>query len=99
MLTRRFSRLTNGFSKLLRNHAAAMDLYVGYYNLCWHHEALGQTPAMAMGVTDHQWTQEELVRECLARCDRRHAPARMGSQRYAEIVCRGGICREAAPTG
>jgi IS1 family transposase len=97
MLTRRFTRLTNGFSKLFRNHAAAMDLYVGYYNLCWRHETLGETPAMAMGVTDHQWTQEELVRACLDRSDRRHPPLRTGSQRYAEIICRGGVCSEARP--
>ena len=95
MLTRRFTRLTNGFSKLLRNHCAAMDLYVGYYNLCRSHETLGQTPAMAVKVTDHAWTVEELVAECLKRSDRRHPPRRIGSQRYADIVCDNGLCREA----
>jgi IS1 family transposase len=96
MLTRRWTRLTNGFSKILRNHAAAMDLYVGYYNLCWRHESLdGATPAMAVGVADHVWTVEELVRACLKLSDPKHPPIRMGSQRYAEVICEFGRCREA----
>lgn len=94
MLTRRFTRLTNGFSKILRNHCAAMDMYVGYYNLCRVHETLGQTPAMAMKVTKHAWTVDELVTECLKLSDREDPPIRSGSQRYAEIVCRFGYCKE-----
>ena len=87
MLTRRFTRLTNGFSKVLRNHAAAMDLYVGWYNLCRKHETLGGiTPAMAMGVTDHVWEQGEFIGECLALTDARHPPVRFGEQRWAEVV-------------
>lgn len=94
MLTRRFTRLTNGFSKILRNHCAAMDMYVGYYNLCRVHETLGKTPAMAMKVTKHAWTVDELVTECLKLSDRENPPIRMGSQRYAEIVCKFGYCKE-----
>ena len=61
MQQRRFTRLTNGFSKKLENHAAAVALYVAYYNLCRVHEALRTTPAMALGVTDHIWTIGELI--------------------------------------
>ena len=58
---KRFARLSNGFSKKLENHAAAVSLYVAHYNLCRVHEALRVTPAMQLGVTDHIWTVGELV--------------------------------------
>jgi hypothetical protein len=61
MQQRRFTRLTNGFSKKLRNHKAAVSLYVAHYNLCRVHEALRITPAMALGVADHIWTVAELI--------------------------------------
>jgi len=65
MQQRRFTRLTNGFSKKLRNHNAAVSSYVAHYNLCRLHEALRITPAMALGVTDHIWTIGELVEAAL----------------------------------
>ena len=65
MSQRRFTRLTNGFSKKLDHHVAAVGLYVAHYNFCRPHEALKVTPAMAQGITDHIWTIGELVRECL----------------------------------
>jgi IS1 family transposase len=61
MASRRFTRLTNGFSKKLQNHVAAVSLYVVHFNLCRVHESLRITPAMAMGLTDHVWTIGELV--------------------------------------
>jgi len=61
MQQRRFTRLTNGFSKKLENHEAAVALYVAHYNLCRVHETLRITPAMQLGVTDHIWTIGELV--------------------------------------
>jgi hypothetical protein len=61
MGSRRFTRLTNAFSKKLTNHVAAVSLYVAHFNLCRVHEALRITPAMAMGVTDHVWSIGELV--------------------------------------
>lgn len=61
MQSRRFTRLTNGFSKKLENHKAAVSLYVSHYNLCRVHEALRITPAMALGVTDHIWDIGELI--------------------------------------
>ncbi len=57
----RFAGLTNGFSKKLRNHRAAVALYVAHYNLCRVHETIRMTPAMALGVADHIWTIGELV--------------------------------------
>jgi len=60
MASRRFTRLTNGFSKKLENHVAAVSLYVAHFNLCRVHEALRITPAMAIGITDHIWTIGEL---------------------------------------
>jgi len=58
---RRFTRLTNGFSKKLDNHCAAVSLYTMHYNFVRKHEALLQTPAMALGVADHAWTIGELI--------------------------------------
>lgn len=61
MQQRRFTRLTNGFSKKLRNQKAAVALYVAHYNLCRIHETIRITPAMALGVMDHIWTIGELI--------------------------------------
>ena len=66
MASRRFTRLTNGFSKKLDNHAAAVALFVAHYNLCRVHETLRETPAMALGVTDHAWPVGKLVTTVLA---------------------------------
>ncbi len=72
MATRRFTRLTNGFSKKLDNHCAAVSLYVGYYNLCRVHESLSpnaknqQTPAMVLGLTQRPWSLGELLDAALA---------------------------------
>jgi hypothetical protein len=61
MGSRRFTRLTNAFSKKLANHMAAISLYVAHFNLCRVHESLRITPAMAMGITDHIWSAGELI--------------------------------------
>lgn len=65
MQQRRFTRLTNGFSKNYLNHCAAVALYVAHYNLCRVHEALRVTPAMQLSVTDHIWSIGELVEAAL----------------------------------
>jgi hypothetical protein len=65
MQQRRFTRLTNGFSKKLNHHVAAIGLYVAHYNFCRVHETIRQTPAMALGIADHVWTIGELVAACL----------------------------------
>jgi IS1 family transposase len=61
MSMRRFTRLTNGFSKKLENHAAAIALHYMHYNFCRIHKTLRVTPAMAAGVTDHVWEISEIV--------------------------------------
>jgi hypothetical protein len=57
---------TNGFSKKLDNHVAAVALYVAHYNLCRTHEALRTTPAKALGVADRAWSIAQLVDAALA---------------------------------
>jgi IS1 family transposase len=66
MGSRRFTRLTNGFSKKLDNHVAAVALYVAHYNLVRHHEALRTTPAKALGVVERAWTIGDLIDAALA---------------------------------
>jgi hypothetical protein len=66
MQQRRFTRLTNGFSKKLESHVAAVGLFVAHFNLCRVHESLRITPAMAIGITDHIWTIGELVDAALS---------------------------------
>lgn len=66
MAVRRFTRLTNGFSKKLDNHKAALALHVAHYNLCRVHESLRCTPAMELGVTDHIWSIGELIEKATA---------------------------------
>ena len=58
---RRFTRLTNGFSKKLENHGHAVALYFMHYNFCRVHQSLRVTPATEAGIADHVWTIEELV--------------------------------------
>ena len=61
MSMRRFTRLTNGFSKKVENHAHAVSLHFMHYNFCRVHQTLRVTPAMAAGLTNHVWELEELV--------------------------------------
>src|SRR5436190_7306585 len=58
---RRFTRLTNGFSKKVENHAHAVALYFMHYNFARIHGTLRVTPAMAAGLSDHVWSIEEIV--------------------------------------
>jgi IS1 family transposase len=60
MHMRRFTRLTNGFSKKFDNHVYAVALHFMHYNFCRIHQTLRITPAMAAGLTDHVWSLEEL---------------------------------------
>jgi IS1 family transposase len=67
MSMRRFTRLTNAFSKKVENHAAAVAIHFMFYNFARPHQSLRTkknnriTPAMAAGVADHCWTVEEIV--------------------------------------
>ncbi len=97
MQMRRFTRLTNGFSKKLENHRAAVALWICFYNLCRVHETLRTTPAMALGVTDHIWTIGELIAAALEPTDvppplpkEPETTLRPGTRRFRLIVGRGG---------
>jgi hypothetical protein len=61
MQNRRFTRLTNGFSKKLENHAYSVALFVMFYNFCRIHKTLRITPAMAAGVTERLWEVADIV--------------------------------------
>lgn len=61
MHMRRFTRLTNGFSKKVEMHAHAVALHFMHYNFCKIHQTLRVTPAMEAGLTDHAWELHEIV--------------------------------------
>ena len=58
---RRFTRLTNGFSKKIENHAYAVAVHFMYMNYVRIHQTLRVTPAMEAGLSDHAWDLSELV--------------------------------------
>jgi len=61
MCMRRFTRLTNGFSKKVENHMHAIALHYMHYNFCRIHQTLRVTPAMAAGVSDRVWSVEDIA--------------------------------------
>jgi IS1 family transposase len=61
MQMRRFTRLTNAFSKKVENHEHAVALHYMNYNFCRIHQSLRVTPAMEAGITDHVWSLEEVI--------------------------------------
>jgi IS1 family transposase len=83
MSMRRFTRLTNAFSKKMDNHIHALSLYFVFYNFCRIHKTLKVSPAMAAGVTDRLWSFDDV----LAKIDAAKAPAKRGpyKKRAAEI--------------
>lgn len=60
MHMRRFTRLTNGFSKKVDNHRHSVAPHYMFYNFCRVHQTLRCTPAMEAGITDHVWSLEKL---------------------------------------
>ena len=61
MSMRRFTRLTNGYSKKLANHEAAIAVNYMYYNFARIHHTLRVTPAMEAGISQHLWSIAEIV--------------------------------------
>ena len=61
MHMRRFTRLTNGFSKKVVNHEASVSLHYMAYNFCRIHSSIRCTPAMEAGVTKHVWELKDLL--------------------------------------
>ncbi|HEY5064330.1 MAG TPA: transposase [Xanthobacteraceae bacterium] len=66
MASKRFARLSNGFSKRLECHLAAVALHVAFYNFARVHETLRSTPAMALGIADRVWTIGDLLDAALS---------------------------------
>jgi hypothetical protein len=62
MHMRRFTRLTNAFSKKVDNHKAAIALHYMHYNFARIHKTLRVTPAMEAGISDHVWELDEIAR-------------------------------------
>jgi IS1 family transposase len=62
MHMRRFTRLTNGFSKKIANHECAVALHYMFYNFARIHKTLRVTPAMQAGISDHVWSLEEIAK-------------------------------------
>jgi hypothetical protein len=58
---RRYTRLTNAFSKKIENQEHAVALYFMHYNFCRVHQTLRVTPAMEAGIANHVWSLEEIV--------------------------------------
>jgi hypothetical protein len=73
MSMRRFTRLTNAFSKKVENHAHAVSMHFMFYNFGRIHKTLRITPAMSAGITDHVWSLEEICE-----LDVQAAPAKRG---------------------
>jgi len=61
MSMRRFTRLTNGFSKKVENHETAVALHFMHYTFARVHQTLRVTSAMEAGIADHVWTLQEIV--------------------------------------
>jgi hypothetical protein len=74
MHTRRFTRLTNAFSKKVENHTYALALHMMYYNFFRIHKTLRVTPAIAAGVTDRLWEMADIA----ALVEAQDAPAQRG---------------------
>ena len=97
MESRRFTRLTNGFSKKIECHAAAVSLYVAHYNWCRVHESLTPrakdqtTPAMAIGITDHIWSIGELIDAALTAAPPKPTPTAPDRRRQFEVIQGGKL--------
>jgi IS1 family transposase len=78
MAMRRFTRLTNAFSKKLENHAHMVALYALWYNFVRVHKTLRMSPAMAVGIEARLWSMEDVVRLVEAREDIRFGAALVG---------------------
>ncbi len=76
---RRFTRLTNGFSKKIENHSASVALYMMYYNYGRKHTTLGTTPMVKAGLSDHVWSVEEIIALLEEREPKSTRPARVAS--------------------
>jgi IS1 family transposase len=86
MACRRFTRLTNGFSKKLDCHVAAVALYVAHYNFCRVHETLRTTPTVSLGITDHVWSIGELIDAALTAAPPKPTPTAPDRRRQFRVI-------------
>jgi IS1 family transposase len=86
MASKRFARLSNGFSKKIDCHLAAVSLHVAFYNLCRTHEALRMTPAMALGITDRVWSIGDLIEAALAAVPTKPTPTPAQRRRSFRVI-------------
>lgn len=94
MAMRRYTRLTNGFSKRLRNHTAAFGLFTFHYNYVRIHRSLRVTPAMAAGVSSRLWRVEDM----LALLPDKVTGKKRGPYRQREKALECGPYASASPT-
>ncbi|HEX3888596.1 MAG TPA: IS1 family transposase [Phenylobacterium sp.] len=83
MQNRRFTRLTNAFSKKLQNHIHALALYFAFYNFVRIHKTLRMTPAMAAGITDKLWSLEDIAERIEAK---RPQPGKRGPYKKRAVA-------------
>ena len=86
MGSKRFARLSNGFSKRLDCHLAAVALHVAFYNLCRVHESLRSTPAMALGIADRVWTISDLIEAALSAAPPLPTPTAPDRRRQFRVI-------------
>jgi len=79
MSMRRFTRLTNAFSKKIENHAASVAIYFTWYNFGRVHQTLKTTPAIKAGVASHVWSVDEMVNLLSAVEPKSTRPARVSN--------------------
>ncbi len=82
MSIRRFTRLTNAFSKKIENHALSVALHYMHYNFCRTHKTLRVTPAMAAGVTDRVWNMNDVAALIVAK-EAKETPVKRGPYKKA----------------
>jgi IS1 family transposase len=83
---KRFARLSNGFSKKIDCHLAAISLHVAFYNLCRTHEALKATPAMALGIADRVWSVGDLIEAALKAVPTKPTPTPAQRRREFRVI-------------
>ena len=83
---KRFARLSNGFSKKLDCHLAAIALHVAFYNLCRRHELLKMTTAMALGVADRVWSVGDLIDAALKAVPTKPTPTPAQRRRQFKVI-------------
>jgi hypothetical protein len=91
MASKRFARLSDGFSKKRDCHLAAVTLHVAYYNLCRVLEALRRTPAIALCVADRVWTIGDLVDAALVAVPPLPSPTAPDRRRQFRVIEGGKV--------